>query len=406
MRSEMQNDIDLGGMQSKEFFDYTPIETSKTPKELAANLDLGEKKVVDIAAEKGDIISDKKPKKVKKLGKKAAKLEAENRRIEMRLKIKEEIASVKITNDNYQEVSDEIIKKLGIDDEYFQNYVAAKVGLRAQIDRSKKREDYKEGLYKEDDSLGLNDGELSAEDSEWASKICKLIRESRNNSEEIKEFWKEVREVYTEFEKKYNTDRNNFLGNKFGILAQLATEDLIKEVGELLEKNDKIGLKQENTSPDDDVYNKTDLKVNGLPYQIKSCKFTGKSADFIFKNMVTIIEYGEDYSSKFTDQNNRNNGDQDGPNYLKTRMKEKMKEFRRKALPAAKSEKGVFVMIPRGEVRDDNTGKIISLLEDDGKVADVVKQNFFKQFGEKVLKGIDISKYSANVNESNRKKKK
>jgi len=399
MSPEMPHIGGFGEMPDKETFGSVSKESIHSPKFPEADLNLDEKKLPDRVAKENVI--DKKP---KKLGKKAAKLEAENKRAEMRLKIKEEISSVKITNDNCKEIIDNIIKKFGIEDEYFKNYITAKAGLRAHVDRNIKRVDYEESRNKEERS-DLDIGELSIEDSEWASKICGLIRQSRDNPEEIKEFWKEAREVYMEFEKKYNAETNNFLGMKFGILAQIATEDLTKEISELLEKNNKIGLKQESTSSDDDVYNKTDLKVNSIPYQIKSCKFTGKSADFIFKNMITVIERGEQYSGRFVSQGNQNN-DKDNPTYLKVKMGEKMDEFKRKALPAANTKKGVFIMLPRGEARDAITGKVVNLLDDDGRVADIVKKTFFKQYGEKVLGGIDISNYCANIDEPKKQKRK
>lgn len=405
MRPEMPQNTGFGETSEREIFSNVSKEFSEASKDLAVDLVLADKKMPDDMIEMREDDFDKKLKKPKKLGKKAQILEAENKRKETIMKVKDEIAQAKITNENYREISEGIIKKLGIEEEYFKNFVIAKVGLRAQIDRSKKRVNNTENRNQSEGEQGFDFGDLSIEDSVWMNKVCGLIKESRNNPDEIKEFWKEMREVYMEFEKDYDRNQNSYLGNKYGILAQVATEDLIDEISELLEKNNKIGIKLENTTPDDDVYNKIDLKANGLPYQIKSCKFTGKSADFIFKNMITVIEYGKKYSSNFLEQNIQNDG-QDSPNSLKIRMKDKMNEFGRKALPAAKTEKGIFIMLPRGEVRDNMTGKVVNLLEDDGRVASIVKDNFYKQYGEKVLGGIDISKYCVNINGLKKQKRK
>ena len=142
---------------------------------------------------------------------------------------------------------------------------------------------------------------------------------------------------------------------KRGILAEIATMDLLEEMAKKFEGCKKVEI--EYSTPEEDVYQKIDFFLiitleNGeiikVPIQVTSCDFSAPTNGHLDKKEKTNLDKKIEFVLGNTIHTSETVKDIEiNPNYKYQKgIEEKIKKF------FDENEKGIFVFIPFGKIKD------------------------------------------------------
>lgn len=230
------------------------------------------------------------------------------------------------------------------------------------------------------------------------------IEENGGDDEKIREYWMMRKKFYLDLQENDNDliDQEKRLldslqnAQKYGALAEKAARDLIKNaslyIKEIIESDaslrnlypNGIRLNIKDASVKDDVFGGVDFyfeiitenrdtgkdDVEYFPVQVKCGSIDSRrgeddeTEEYIMSNLIREVAAGDKFEC--------------GENscYYEKKTTDKLNKFIDKALVKSGYERGLFVILPRGK----------QTLKENGDVDHVVKDLFFKQFMEVLLK--------------------
>jgi hypothetical protein len=245
--------------------------------------------------------------------------------------IKQEIIKSDIGLENCRLVADEILEKLKETELYSleaEKSLLSFIEIKISALSAKFREDMKK--YPEHSNEIY---EMDKRSSSWMDDIAQYIIDNRDNPSKIDDFWKTYDEIYSSCSE---VSKHQAESRKYGILAQVAAMDLVKDMAKEIKDQSGLDVKIsiDLSTPEEDVKDKVDFwaivqyheKTKQIPCQVKSLDLRGGDERgkerFVSQNIVSFAK------RRVRDANF-------------SHLEEKMEEFFKK------HAEGLFIILPR-----------------------------------------------------------
>ncbi|MEA2098050.1 MAG: hypothetical protein U9P70_03180 [Patescibacteria group bacterium] len=328
-----------------------------------------------------------------------------NERVGIGERISLELRDVpEIDYENFDSIKDEMIQKIGIENEEDFVLLESMMGLRLNISRNIERVKMINGNNKDKDIFR----NYAIEDAEWMDLIAEHITSINNDSslkkkeklDKIHLFWKDLERAYKDFEIYYKDftaslkeDNLDFDCKKNGILGQVAAEDLVNGINEISEELNIKEISIRSSTSKEDVDEKIDFYVsieylngltNTMPCQVKAHKNTSYTGRFILDNLITKV-------TKISNDELKLSRDIKVPSAAEEQIIKDLEIFKERALTEHKE--GLFIIIPYGKAVYRKTKRKVEevdLLGENGQAHERLKEAFVSQLKERKVLDLKI----------------